>query len=155
MTEGPEPPELADPRQRYRPVMIEGPESPDPPELADLGYVPPDPDEPPPVELWRAVGDVPPWATMLALLSWGIVFLVLAARNEIGDSAAYFARGATVPEYDALDVAWRSLTSTFLHDGATHVAANAIALLIFGPAVERIFSRWSFAIVHSNAHDWG
>src|SRR6185295_17182689 len=110
----------------------------EPPEFDDPDYIPPDPDEPPPVELWRAVGDVPPWATMLVLLAWGIVFLVLAVRGEIGDSAAYLARGATVPEKDVLDVLWRSLTSTFLHDGAAHVATNAVALLIFGPAVERI-----------------
>ena len=120
----------------------------DPPELTDDdGYLEPDPDEPPPVELWRAVGDVPPWATMLVLLSWGVVFLLMAARHEIGDSYAYLARGASVPELDVLDVLWRSLASTFLHDGASHVAMNAVALLIFGPAVERIFTRSGFAIV--------
>jgi len=120
---------------------------PDPDEPPDPGYVPPDPDEPPAIELWRAVGDVPPWGTMLLLLSWGSVFALLAWRHELGSSPAYLAHGASVTQRDALDASWRLLASTFLHAGPAHVVLNAATMLVFGPAVERIFTRWGFAII--------
>ena len=115
----------------------------------DDGYIPPDPDEPPPVELWRAVGDVPPWGTALLLLSWAVMFSVLAFRREIGDTFAYRAWGGSIAQRDPLDVSWRLLASTFLHGGAAHVFFNAASMLIFGPAVERIFARWGFWIVYA------
>ena len=53
----------------------------EPPELdadlePELGELPPDPDERPPVELWSSVGDIPPWGTMLLVLAWAGVFLI-------------------------------------------------------------------------------
>jgi len=124
-----------------------GPEDPELVELEAAGFVPPDPDEPPPVELWSAVGDVPPWGTALLLLAWAAIFAVLAARHEIGDVAAFLLWGASVTGLTPLDSAWRLLASTFVHAGAAHVFFNATSMLIFGPAVERIFTRWAFWIV--------
>ncbi len=115
--------------------------------LEDAGFLPPDPDEPPPVELWSAVGGVPPWGTALHLLAWTSIFAVLAARNEIGDPAAYLLWGANATGLAPLDTAWRLLASTFVHAGAAHVFFNATSMMIFGPAVERIFTRWAFWIV--------
>lgn len=122
---------------------------PDAPESADPGYIPPDPDEPPPVELWSAVGDVLPWGTMLLLLSWAALFALLAIRREIGDTAAYAAWGGSVAGPDLIAGSWRLLASTFLHGGAAHVFFNATSMLIFGPTVERIFTRWGFWIVYA------
>ena len=122
---------------------------PDAPELEDPGYIPPDPDEPPPVELWSAVGDVLPWGTMLMLLSWAALFALLTIRREIGDTAAYGAWGGSIAQRDLLDSSWRLLASTFLHGGAAHVFFNATSMLIFGPTVERIFTRWGFWIVYA------
>ena len=116
-------------------------------DFAEAGFVAPDPDEPPPVELWRAVGDISPWGTVLLLLSWGVVFAMLAARHQIDDSAAYLARGASLTQRDALDASWRLLASTFLHGSPGHLFFNALAMLVFGPVVERIFTRWGFWIV--------
>jgi membrane associated rhomboid family serine protease len=113
------------------------------------GFIPPDPDEPPPVELWRLTGGVLPWGTLLVLLAWGVSFALLAARGEIGDTAALVAHGANLPRPDALDVAWRLLASTFLHAGPSHVFFNALTLLVFGPSVERLFTRWGFPIIHA------
>jgi membrane associated rhomboid family serine protease len=113
------------------------------------GFIPPDPNEPPPVELWSAVGDVPPWGTTLLLLTWGALFALLAFRHEIGDAPAFIAWGASVTGRDPLDSAWRLLASTFLHAGAAHVFFNATSMLIFGPAVERVFTRWAFWIVYA------
>jgi rhomboid protease GluP len=115
----------------------------------DSGYVPPDPDEPPPVELWRAVGDVPPWGTALLLLAWAGVFAWFAIRQEFGNVSAYAAWGANIVGSDARDTAWRLLAATFLHDGPAHVFFNAISMLIFGPAVERLFARPGFWIVYA------
>ena len=125
----------------------------DPPDLEEVGldadYVPPDPDEPPPVELWSAVGDIPPWGTALLLFSWAMVFAGVAFRREIGDPQALFAWGASAPRLDALDTAWRLLASTFVHAGVAHVFFNATSMLIFGPAVERIFTRPGFWTIYA------
>ncbi|MEO5987404.1 MAG: rhomboid family intramembrane serine protease [Candidatus Eisenbacteria bacterium] len=111
------------------------------------GFLPPDPNEQPPVELSSAVGDVVPWGTVLVLLSWGVVSFALAASRELGESSALIARGASVTQPLSFDAAWRLIGSTFLHSGASHLFFNAITLLVLGQAVERIFSRWGFWIL--------
>jgi len=78
----------------------------------DPGYVAPDPDEPPPVELWRAVGDVPPWGTAVLLLAWAAVFTTFAVRREFGDTGAYLAWGADTSGANAFETAWRMLAAT-------------------------------------------
>lgn len=120
---------------------------PEPAEFEDAGFLPPDPDEPPPVELWSAVGDVPPWGTGLLLLAWAATFTLIAARHETGDPAAYLLWGASATGLAPLDSAWRLLASTFVHAGVAHVFFNSTSMLIFGPAVERIFTRRAFWIV--------
>jgi rhomboid protease GluP len=141
-----------DPRDPLDPAEAAGPFDPgDPGSVAveDAGFLPPDPAEPPPVELWSAVGDVPPWGTALLLLAWAAVFALIAARHEIDDTAAYLLWGASATGLAPLDTAWRLLASTFVHAGAAHVFFNATSMLIFGPAVERIFTRWAFWIVYA------
>jgi rhomboid protease GluP len=113
------------------------------------GFVPPDPTEPPPVELWSAVGDVPPFATVLLLLAWGVAFALMAYRGDLGESGALIAWGANVSTARGLDSAWRLVASTFLHAGAAHIFFNATSMLIFGPAVERVFTRWGFLVVYA------
>jgi membrane associated rhomboid family serine protease len=116
---------------------------------AEPGYLPPDPDEPPPLELWSAVGDVPPWGTALLLLSWAVVFTLMAVRGELGDTARMVAWGASLAGPGADHAAWRLLASTFLHGGAAHVFFNAATMLAFGPTLERIFSRAGFALIYA------
>ena len=118
------------------------------PELAALGYVPPDPDEPPPLELWTAVGDVHPWCTMLLLFSWAAMFLLTAVRGGLADPGELIDWGANGTHLPWRESVWRLLASTFLHAGATHLFFNATSLLIVGQAVERIFTRWRFWIVY-------
>ncbi|HVP14525.1 MAG TPA: rhomboid family intramembrane serine protease, partial [Terriglobales bacterium] len=103
--------------------------------------------EEPPLELWSAVGGVPPFATMLLIFCWALVFCLLAWRRELGDPAFFIQWGASVTHAPPADAAWRLLASTFLHAGPLHLLLNAASMLIFGPAVERIFGRRSFAIV--------
>jgi len=112
------------------------------------GYVPPDPDEPPPVELGR-VGDVLPWSTSAVLLAWALVFFWFASRAQMDLNAAYLAWGANVDGRPPGETAWRLLASTFLHAGAAHVGMNAVSLLLFGSSVEAVFSRWAFWIVYA------
>lgn len=116
-------------------------------ESRELGFVPPDADEPPPVELWSAVGDVRPWGTMALILTWAATFLLNAARGEMGDASAYLAWGANATHLAPPDAAWRLLAATFLHAGFAHLFFNSTSMLIFGPATERIFSRWAFWLV--------
>lgn len=127
------------------------PAEPAPAELGafDPGFVPPDPDEPPPVELWRAVGDVQPWGTLLVLFPCAVMFLLLAARHALGDDYSLLAWGANATHLPPLQSAWRLLASTFLHAGPGHLFFNATTLIIFGPAVERVFTRWGFCIVYA------
>jgi rhomboid protease GluP len=116
-------------------------------ELEALGYIPPDPDEPKPLDLWAAVGDVLPWGTMLLLLSWAAMYLALGMHGALMDSEALFAWGANATHLPLRANAWRLLASTFLHAGAAHLFFNAVTLAVLGPAVERIFARWGFWIV--------
>ena len=117
-------------------------------EPGDPDYVPPDPDEPPPVELGR-VGDVLPWGTVLVLLTWGLVFFWFALRRETDLTEAYVAWGANVSGRPAAETAWRLVASTFLHAGIAHAAMNAVSMLLFGASVESVFSRWAFWIAYA------
>jgi len=110
--------------------------------------VPPDPDEPPPVELWNTVGDVRPWATLLVLCACSTLFLLLAGRHALSGDDSLLEWGANATGMPAADTAWRLLASTFLHSGPAHLFFNATTLLIFGPAVERLFTRWGFWITY-------
>ena len=127
------------------------PREPEPNDLEALepGYIPPDPDEPPPADLASLVGDVTPWGTLLLLLAWGLVFAGLAFQGEIGDTDALFAWGASAPRLAPYETAWRLLASTFLHAGVAHLFFNALSMIIFGPAVERMFTRPGFAVIYA------
>jgi rhomboid protease GluP len=106
-----------------------------------------DPAEPPPLELWNAVGNVTPWGTMLLLLSWAVVFALQAMRHELGDATSMLERGANATPHGVLDGAWRALASTFLHESPGHVFFNAVTLLVLGQASERIFARGGFPLL--------
>ena len=126
----------------------------EPPELdadlePELGELPPDPDERPPVELWSSVGDIPPWGTMLLVLAWAGVFATLALRGQVGDLDPLVAWGGSAPGLGLRATAWRLLASTFLHAGAAHIFFNAATMLVVGPAVERVFARGGFWVVYA------
>jgi membrane associated rhomboid family serine protease len=120
-------------------------------EIPVHGYVPPDPAEPPPVELSNTVGDVLPWGTVVLVLSWAIPFTLMTLAHEIGDHTAYVMRGAGLPGPFTFETCVGLLACTFLHSGYRHLLFNSLAMLVFGQAVERVFSRWSFWI----AYAWG
>jgi len=73
----------------------------------------------------------------------------MAVRGELSDTASLIAWGASVSGPGADRSLWRLLGSTFVHGGATHVFFNAATMLVFGPAIERIFTRWGFLIVYA------
>ncbi len=108
---------------------------------------PPGEEEKPPLDLWSAVGDLPPWGTMLLLFAWALDFALRAFRGEVGGAEGLITWGASVTHASPADAAWRLLASTFLHAGPLHLALNAATMLVFGPAVERIFTRAGFAAV--------
>ncbi len=115
----------------------------EPLDLIAAGYVPPDPDEQPGIELWRLPGNGPPFVTLLLLLGWAVPFALLSVRGEGADSHALLAHGANVTQRFGVDALWRFESSTFLHAGPGHVFFNALTLLMFGPGVERLFRRTS------------
>ena len=142
-----------EPRREDEPVP--GPEpaatEPSPEDFAvwDPDFVPPDPNEPPPVELWRAVGDVTPWGTLFVLLPCTLLFLVLAVRAHYGWQADLYVWGGNATHLPLADSWWRVLAAMFLHSGAPHLFFNATTLLLFGPAVERLFTRHAFWVVYA------
>ena len=146
MSERPPPPEDSEDAE-----LPDASAEPPPAEPGEFGvdYVAPDPDEPPPVELWHAVGDVQPWGTLLVLFPCAAMFLLLAARHALGDDDSLLAWGANATRLAPLESAWRLLASTFLHAGPAHLFFNATTLIIFGPAVERVFTRWGFWVVYA------
>lgn len=117
-------------------------------ELEALGYIPPDPDEPKPLDLWAEVGETLPWGTMFLLLSWAVMFVLLGAHRALDDTEALVAWGANATYLPPRDMIWRLLSSTFLHAGMAHVFFNATSLFVLGQAVERIFARWGFWVVY-------
>jgi membrane associated rhomboid family serine protease len=119
---------------------------PDEPELE--GYLPPDPDEVPPLSLGAATGDVRPWGTLLVLLVWGVIAALFALRALTGDTRALIAWGANLGGAPWPETTWRLLASTFLHAGLLHVIMNALGLLMFGAALEALFARWAFPIAY-------
>lgn len=139
------------PREEPRHSQLAEPDQPAAPHQPDDGFLEPDPDEPPPVELWRAVGDVTPWGTVLLALSWALCAIVVGAASALPDSSALIARGASITGAAPWESLWRALTSTFLHSGVSHLFFNAATLLVLGQAVERVFSRWGFWITAA----WG
>jgi membrane associated rhomboid family serine protease len=143
----PAPHQIASPGAPGAPAEPE-PFDPTDPELAALGYVPPDPDEPRPLELWAAVGEVRPWGTLLLLLSWAAMFLLVGLRGAFAEPDGLLAWGANATHLQLRETAWRLLASTFLHAGATHLFFNATSLFVVAPAVERIFTRWRFWLVY-------
>lgn len=124
------------------------PSPPDPDPFAEPESFDPDPDEPAPVELGAAVGDLPPFGTVLVLLACAIVFAAQAVRGEVGDSAALVAWGASIGNAYGLEAAWRTLASTLVHGGGYHLLLNSISLLMYGSAVEAIFARSSFWLIY-------
>jgi rhomboid protease GluP len=92
---------------------------------------------------------VPPFATVLLLLSWGAAFALMAWRGDLVGQDSMIAWGASVTGATGVDAAWRLLACTFLHAGAAHIFFNATSMLIYGPAVERVFTRWSFVWIYA------
>jgi len=117
----------------------------------DDAFLAPDPDEPPPVELWRAVGDVTPWGTVVLALSWAASAIAVGAAGGAAGSSALVSHGASITGVGGFESVWRALTSTYLHSGVSHLFSNALTLLVLGQAVERVFARWGLWI----AAAWG
>lgn len=130
-------PDPANPLDGGRPTGEDIPE-------ADEGLEP----EPPALELWSEVGDVRPWGTLLLLLAWAAMFALSGAVGAFAWPGGLTALGASATGMPAGETAWRLLASTFLHAGVAHVFFNGTSMMVVGPAVERIFTRWRFWIVY-------
>ena len=108
-----------------------------------------EPDEAPPLDLWATVGDVQPWGTLLVLASWSAMFALSAVVGAFSTPEGLFDLGASRTGIPGAATSWRLLASTFLHGGVAHLFFNALSLLVLGPAVERIFTRYRFWIVYT------
>lgn len=82
-----------------------------------------------------------------------IAFLVTAATSPLG-----FVRNTASQLFNDLDLVplrvaatdewWRLLSAAFLHIGPLHLIVNMLALVIVGPALERLFGAWRFLSVY-------
>jgi rhomboid protease GluP len=128
------------------------PQDPPPPDetwILPPEFEPEEEDEPEPLDLPTATAGAHPWTTVALVLVWMAIVLTMAVRHDLGDRAGYLAWGGNVTGTDRLDTAWRLLASTFLHDGIAHVFFNAISMLMFGPAVERLFGVRGFLPIYA------
>jgi membrane associated rhomboid family serine protease len=100
-----------------------------------------DVDEKPSLDLWAAVGSERPWATVLLVFSWCVVFAAMAVAHAAGDVTAELKWGGFPSPALAPAEPWRWLAYTAVHGGAAHLASNAFVMLVLGSAVERIFTR--------------
>jgi|TARA_B110000438_G_C15754324_1_gene624401 rhomboid protease GluP len=50
---------------------------------------------------------------------------------------------------------WRLLTPIFMHIGFFHLVSNTIALIIFGPIMEKVLGSYKFLIIYIIAGAWG
>jgi len=98
-------------------------------------------EEKPPLDLWAAVGGERPWATVLLVFSWCVVFAAMALSHSVGDVNAELRWGGFPSPALAPAEPWRWLAYTAVHGGAAHLASNAFVMLVLGQAVERIFTR--------------
>lgn len=67
-----------------------------------------------------------------------LVWLVCEWSGGSRSLAVLESAGALVPELIAQGQYWRLITATFLHIGFLHLSLNALALIYFGPTVERV-----------------
>jgi len=100
-----------------------------------------EPEEKPPLDLWAAVGGERPWATLLLVFSWCLVFMAMGMAHVAGDVNAELAWGGLPTPHLAAPSAWRWLAYTAVHANIGHLASNAFVMLVLGQAVERIFTR--------------
>lgn len=119
-----------------------------PPEFL-TGPPPEEPEEPEAVDLWRTVGDVRPWGTAVLLLSWCALFAALALTRAFDRSSALAAWGASLSGPEGWREPWRWLSYSFLHAGTAHLFFNGLAFALYGPAVERVLTRWHFWLVYA------
>ncbi|MFL5813007.1 MAG: rhomboid family intramembrane serine protease, partial [Bdellovibrionia bacterium] len=76
--------------------------------------------------VFRGVSPINPDA--LRLLDWGANYGPLALASQ----------------------PWRMLTSNYLHFGIIHLALNMWCLFNLGVLAERIFDRWTYALVYTS-----
>jgi membrane associated rhomboid family serine protease len=106
-----------------------------------------DVEEKPSLDLWAAVGSERPWATVLLVFSWCVVFAAMGIAHTVGDVSAEFRWGGFPSPALAPAEWWRWLAYTAVHGGPGHLASNAFVMLVLGPAVERIFTRAHFLLL--------
>lgn len=94
----------------------------------------------------RVAGSVP-WVSYVLL---GLIALSFLAQQVLGNSytGQYALFGQIGPFGVAKGETYRLLTSAFLHGDWLHVALNAYALWLFGPALEQAFGRSRFAALY-------
>jgi membrane associated rhomboid family serine protease len=92
-------------------------------------------------------------ARRVPLVTWGIVAVCCAVfglqwlwgRGEVLPVAGRM--GAEIPAAVARGEGWRLLAATLLHASFAHLGWNAVALLLFGPFLERLLGGARFLVV--------
>ncbi len=94
-------------------------------------------------------GGTPVVWTLLALNS--IVYALLALSGAEWSSLAASRLKEVGGNFSPLTTSgewWRMLSYSFLHSGCVHLAANMVALCIFGRLAERIYGSWAFLCIY-------
>jgi membrane associated rhomboid family serine protease len=82
------------------------------------------------------------------VVGYGLDLLVGRVYDPFGQSYVATSVGALYGPLVARGAWWRLLTSGFLHSGLLHLAFNMVALVAFGPVLEREVGRLGFAATY-------
>jgi membrane associated rhomboid family serine protease len=82
------------------------------------------------------------------VVGFGLDLLVGRIDNPFGQSYVAASVGALYGPLVARGAWWRLLTSGFLHSGLVHLAFNMVALVAFGPVLEREVGRLGFVAIY-------
>lgn len=100
----------------------------------------------------------PPAVGRHAVVTWTLIvantlmYLRELRGGDPTDSDLLYTQGALWPHaVFAQGEWWRLLTALFLHAGIVHIGFNMIALLVFGPPVERRLGHAAFAVLYLGA----
>jgi rhomboid protease GluP len=92
-----------------------------------------------------------PWVTAALVVACVVMFSLGVLWTHGNDNLALLKMGANHGDRAKAGEVWRLLSSAFLHGGIEHLAVNMIALLSFGPLLERLLGARRYIFLYGLA----
>lgn len=88
-----------------------------------------------------------PVVSVILVINLVLWILTQFFANSIGEIIIYYGIGSNISIY-ANHEYWRFITPIFLHANIGHVLFNSFALVLFGPALERMVGKFRFVLMY-------